>query len=183
MLDALEDSESLGLVDGKPVDVETRVGDGTVVVVVGATSLQIATADGSDTPLRVDADGRVFLHDDMAFKVFILGLGPDEDFELWLYSTPIRVVSGRATATGGYTGTARMPSGAPRGWHNLVLAGTRADGKSVAVSVPVNLPQQTNVVVKIARSAWVWVLIALAVFAAIALPGGGRRRRTLDSGR
>lgn len=177
IVDALDDAESLGLVDGQPTDTDRRVGDGTVVVTVGPTSFQVAAADGSPTPLRVDAEGRVFLEGSMGFKVIVLGLAPDENFGIWLYSTPIEVLSARATSMGSYTGTARVPAGAPRGWHNLVLAGTRPDGKSVAASVPVNLPQQTNVIVKFARSAWVWVLIALAVAAAIALPGGGRRQR------
>ncbi|MGA1363184.1 MAG: hypothetical protein ACO36A_09715, partial [Ilumatobacteraceae bacterium] len=177
LLDRLEDGASLGLLDGRPVEVDTRVGDGTVVITVGTTSFQVSAPDDAPGSVEVDSDGRVLLGQSMQFKSTILGVEPGAEFEVWLYSTPVRVFTGRATDAGSYGGTNRVPEGAPRGWHNLVLSARTSDGTSVVASVNVNLPQRTNFVAEIARSSWVWVLIALAVGTAVLLPGGGLRRR------
>jgi hypothetical protein len=177
LLDRLDEGDSLGLVDGLSAPVETRVGEGTVVVNVDSTSFQVSAPDDAPGTVTVDADGRVFLGESMTFKATVLGMKPGVPFEIWLYSRPIRVREGRATSDGGWTGTVTVPAGAPRGWHNLLLSATETSGKSVAVSMNVNLPQRNNFVAEIARSSWVWVLIALAVTAAFLLPGGGLRRR------
>ncbi|MFZ9931524.1 MAG: hypothetical protein ACO3GZ_12030 [Ilumatobacteraceae bacterium] len=163
--------------NGKPADMSMNVANGTVSLGVAGATFQIIAKDETGTPLKIDESGRVLLNDTRSFGVSVAGLAPGTDYEIWLYSTPMKLGKHTTSTTNGsHTASVSLPEDTDDGWHSVVFTGKTNTGAEISVSGRLRVPTDTNIVIEVARSAWVWVLIIGAIFFALVLPGRSRRR-------
>jgi hypothetical protein len=174
----VDSDETIAIVNGQPAEMSKNVANGTVSLAVAGATFQIIATDQTGTALEIDESGRVLLNDTRSFSVATPGLAPDTDYEIWLYSTPTKLGNYTTSSNGSHTATITVPDDIDGGWHSLVFTGTTNTGSEITVSGRLRIPTDTNIVIEVARSAWVWVLIIGAIFVALVLPGRSRRKDT-----
>ncbi|MGA0118550.1 MAG: hypothetical protein ACO3JF_09200 [Ilumatobacteraceae bacterium] len=177
IIDQIATDETIAIVNGKPADMSMNVANGTVSLEVASATFHIIATDKAGTPLKIDESGRVFLNDTRSFGVSAAGLIPKTQYEIWLYSTPMKLGKFMTSINGSHTANISLPENAEEGWHNIVFTGRTITGAEISVSGRLRVPTDTNIVIDLARSTWVWVLVVGAIFFALLLPGRFRSRR------
>ncbi len=177
-MDEVATNETIAIVNGKPADMSMNVANGTVSLGAAGATFQIIATDEAGTPLKIDESGRVLLNDTRSFGVSVAGLAPGTQYEIWLYSTPMKLGKYTTSTNGSHTASVSLPEDADDGWHSIVFTGKTNTGAEISVSGRLRVPTDTNIVIEVARSAWVWVLIIGAIFVALVLPGRSRRKDT-----
>jgi hypothetical protein len=173
--------ETIAIVNGQPAEMLMNVANETVSLEVAGATFQIIATDEAGTPLKIDESGRVLLNDTLTFGVSVGGLAPETEYGVWFYSTPIELGKYTTSANGSHSARISLPQDAEDGWHSIVFTGKTNTGAEISVSGRLRVPTGTNIVIDVARSAWVWVLIIGAIFFALVLPGRSRRKdKSLD---
>ena len=174
----LKSDEIVVMLNGKRSYTSPTVSGNRVSLAIADVKYSIVAVDENGEPLRVDESGRIFLSDSRTFMIDVSGLRSDETHELWMYSEPQLLSTFTGPAAGeSVSKLVEIPGDADSGWHSVVLSGESASGDAFAASLRVNIPQDDNVVIKIATSVWVWALLVIAVSVALLLPGRSSRRR------
>ena len=174
----LKSDEIVVMLNGKRSFTNPTVNGNRVSLAIADVRYAIVAVDENGEELRVDDSGRIFLNDTRTFLIDISGLDAGSEHELWMYSEPRLLTTLTGPAVGeSVNALVRIPGDADSGWHSVVLAGETSTGDAFAASLRVNVPQDENVVIKIATSAWVWALLVVAVAVALLLPSRSSRRR------
>jgi len=137
--------------------------------------LQIVSGDGSVVPL--DADGNINAEEGDLVDVQVSGARPDDDINIWMFSTPIQIGQGSVSEDGTFTGRFGIPSDVDNGRHRLVLKTVSFTGSESTVTIGFIVGSGNNG--NSAISAIIYATLGIAVFVALAIPARRRRRKKL----
>lgn len=167
--------QATALVDGEEeVATLSRVNNGLVASVAQITAtVSGVTADG--TRIDLDIDGNLRLNTDDFLQVEADGYSPGESVDVWMYSTPTRVGTVKADATGHIAGRFILPEGLDAGNHRVVLNGVNNGGVPVILGIGVKYGEATST--STTTRVLIAIPISLAVIAGFVLPNQVRRRR------
>jgi hypothetical protein len=167
--------QATALVDGKEETASlSRVNNGLVASVAQITAtVSGVTADG--TRIDLDIDGNLRLNTDDFLQVEADGYSPGESVDVWMYSTPTRVGTVKADATGHIAGRFILPEGLDAGNHRVVLNGVNNGGVPVILGIGVKYGEATST--STTTRVLIAIPISLAVIAGFVLPNQVRRRR------
>jgi len=138
-----------------------------VTATIGATSNGVA--------LALNSNGNLVVPTGASITVSAKGYTPNEPVELWLYSTPTKLMDLIADKNGAVSTQATIPANISEGNHRLVLNGVSTAGDTVVIGVGIAVGVD-NSPSSISR-ALIAIPVALAIFVGLALPTTAARRR------
>jgi uncharacterized repeat protein (TIGR02543 family) len=127
------------------------------IVLIENTKLQLVTANGGvlsvqakdgETPIPVDSTGRVQMVRSNSVETEGVGLRPNSEFAVYLFSEPMLLGIGKTDSLGNFYASFLVENKIPLGQHTLQVNGILASGKSSSISLPVVVVES----VKAARS-------------------------------
>jgi hypothetical protein len=167
--------EGGALVNGEAVSVSlSRSGNRITVDAAGVSAIFSGlTPDGKVVSL--DEDGNLRLNQDDKIVVDAKGYGAGENVEVWMYSTPTRLGTVEASASGAISAAFDLPNSLESGDHRIVLDGQNGDGQAVilGLGIVVGAVDSASLVSRLLIA----IPLALAGFAAIFIPAVTRRRK------
>ncbi len=172
---ALAPGEAGALVDGKTIAATLSRADNQITAVAGDISTSISGLRPDGQRVALNAEGNLVLNEDDKIVVEASGLEPNEDVEVWMFSTPTKLGVIAADANGKIAGTFNLPNGIESGDHRVVLSGTNPDGKGVVIGIGISYGA-TDSGSSITR-VLIAIPIALAVLFGLFLPAVTRRRK------
>jgi len=121
---ALAPGEAGAVVDGKMIAATLSRADNQITAAAGdiTTTVSGLTPDGQRVALN--AEGILVLNERDKIVVEASGIEPNEDVEVWMFSTPTKLGVIAADANGKIAGTFNLPTGIESGDHRVVLSGT-----------------------------------------------------------
>jgi hypothetical protein len=172
---ALAPGEAGAVVDGKTIAATLSRADNQITAAAGdiKTTVSGLTPDGQRVSLN--EEGNLVLDEDDKIVVEASGIEPNEDVEVWMFSTPTKLGVIAADANGKIAGTFNLPTGIESGDHRVVLSGTNPEGTGVVIGIGISYgavdsgSSITRVLIAIP--------IALAVLFGLFLPAVTRRRK------
>ncbi|MFZ4112381.1 MAG: hypothetical protein ACOYKG_04295, partial [Ilumatobacteraceae bacterium] len=172
---ALAPGEAGAVVDGKTIAATLSRADNQITAAAGniKTTVSGLTPDGQRVSLN--EEGNLVLDEDDKIVVEASGIEPNEDVEVWMFSTPTKLGVIAADANGEIAGTFNLPTGIESGDHRVVLSGTNPEGTDVVIGIGISYgavdsgSSITRVLIAIP--------IALAVLFGLFLPAVTRRRK------
>jgi photosystem II stability/assembly factor-like uncharacterized protein len=152
-LDFLKD-----IVDKVVVDLPSLVRIGGEIqasrlVVVDNTTMQLVTADGGvlsvqandgENPIPVDQSGKVQMVRSNGVETKGVGLSPNSEFSVYLFSDPTLLGIGKADAQGSFNASFLVDKDFPLGNHTLQINGVLANGKTSSISMPVSVVESVE---------------------------------------
>jgi hypothetical protein len=131
---------SLVLYDNQYEPSKIAIVDNNVAQVVtpGGGVLNVQAKDG-DTPIAVNADGRVQITNSSLVYAQGNGLAPNSEFATYLFSNPTLLGVGKTNAKGEFFVFFPVKNQVPLGDHTLQVNGLLADGRTSSVSMPVSV--------------------------------------------
>jgi photosystem II stability/assembly factor-like uncharacterized protein len=123
------------------------------LVVVNNTSLQLVTADGGvlsvqandgENPIPVDKSGKVQMVRSNGVETKGVGLSPNSEFSVYLFSDPTLLGIGKADAQGSFNASFLVDKDFPLGNHTLQINGVLANGKTSSISMPVSVVESVE---------------------------------------
>ena len=123
------------------------------LVVVDNTSLQLVTADGGvlsvqandgENPIPVDKSGKVQMVRSNGVETKGVGLSPNSEFSVYLFSDPTLLGVGKADAQGKFNASFLVDKDFPLGNHTLQINGMLANGKTSSISMPVSVVESVE---------------------------------------
>lgn len=155
--------------------------DNGLVVAGGSVNAQFKVVDSDGAVVPLDNQGNLVISDDVTITLTMSGLGSNSDYEAWIFSTPTRLGTGRADASGYAGGKFAIPAGLPTGQHRIVLEGTSATGDKATLAVGVRLTRADDSSGGAISKVIVGFIAAASLFALIIPPSLRRRRRRVTS--
>jgi hypothetical protein len=167
--------EGGALVNGEAVSVSlSRSGNRITVDAAGVSAIFSGlTPDGKVVAL--DEDGNLRLNQDDKIVVDAKGYSAGENVEVWMYSTPTRLGTVEASASGAISAAFDLPNSLELGDHRIVLDGQNGDGQAVilGLGIAVGAVESASLLSRLLIA----IPLALAAFAAIFIPAVTRRRK------
>jgi photosystem II stability/assembly factor-like uncharacterized protein len=123
------------------------------LVVVDNTTLQLVTADGGvlsvqandgENPIPVDKNGKVQMVRSNGVETKGVGLSPNSEFSVYLFSDPTLLGVGKADAQGNFNASFLVDKDFPLGNHTLQINGMLANGKTSSISMPVSVVESVE---------------------------------------
>lgn len=136
-------------------------------------TLQVVKSDGEVVPL--DADGNINGTDGDVIVVDVTGAQPNDDINVWMFSTPIQIGQGEISDDGKFSGRFEIPSEINGGSHRLVLKTVSYTGNETTVSVGFVVGSGNDG--NSAISVIIFGILGVAVAFALIIPATRRRRR------
>lgn len=174
----VEAGEATAMVQGQAVAVRVeRDADSVVLTLPNNVKVRFGrTQPGAET-VAIAADGVLRMYPEESVEVVVTGLVPGTTYTIYMFSEPIELGRGEASAEGGVAALARVPKGVSPGDHTIQVNGVGTGGEMVSMSMGFEvLERQDNTLI---------VVLALSAAVLLALLGGrpifARRRRTRDS--
>ena len=127
------------------------------IVLIENTTLQMVTASGGvlsvqardgERAIPVDVTGRVQMVRSNSVETEGVGLRPNSEFAVYLFSEPMLLGIGKTDSLGNFYASFLVENKIPLGQHTLQVNGILASGKSSSISLPVVVVES----VKTARS-------------------------------
>lgn len=124
------------------------------LVVVDNTTLQLVTADGGvlsvqandgENPIPVDQSGKVQMVRSNGVETKGVGLSPNSEFSVYLFSDPTLLGVGKADAQGSFNASFLVDKDFPLGNHTLQINGVLANGKTSSISMPVSVVESVEI--------------------------------------
>ncbi len=142
-----------------------------------AVTLQVLNSKGEVVPL--DNDGNINGSEGDSVVVDVSGARPDETVNVWMFSTPIQIGSGKVSADGVFAGKFAIPNDVDSGSHRLVLKTVSYTGSESTVSVGfiVGSGNEGNSAI----STIIFTTLGVAIAFALIIPATRRRRRRLQA--
>ena len=136
-------------------------------------TLQVVKSNGEVVSL--DADGNINGADGDVIVVDVTGARPEDDINVWMFSTPIQIGQGEISDDGKFSGRFEIPSEINGGSHRLVLKTVSYTGNETTVSVGfiVGAGNDGNSTI----STIIFGILGVAVAFALIIPATRRRRR------
>lgn len=171
----------------EPGEVVVRVGevdqtasteriDNQLVVNSGTMQTALSIVNENGDVQKLDADGNMRILKGDKLRVLLTGFTPEDNVELWLFSTPLLLGRTEVNASGALTSDFSLPRSLELGQHRIAIVS--GSGKPNAVTITIGVMAST-----LSNSSGVslWFLVtplALAVSGALILPAARRRRKT-----
>jgi hypothetical protein len=123
------------------------------LVVVDNTTMQLVTADGGvlsvqandgENPIPVDQSGKVQMVRSNGVETKGVGLSPNSEFSVYLFSDPTLLGVGKADAQGKFNASFLVDKDFPLGNHTLQINGVLANGKTSSISMPVSVVESVE---------------------------------------
>lgn len=123
------------------------------LVVVDNTTLQLVTADGGvlsvqandgENPIPVDQSGKVQMVRSNGVETKGVGLSPNSEFSVYLFSDPTLLGIGKSDAKGNFYASFMVDKDFPLGNHTLQINGMLANGKTSSISMPVSVVESVE---------------------------------------
>lgn len=167
--------EATALVDGEKIAATlSRVNNGLVASVAQITAtVSGVSADG--TRIDLDVEGNLRLNTDDFIQVEGDGYSAGESVDVWMYSTPTRIGTVKADASGHIAGRFILPKDLGAGNHRVVLNGVNKGGVPVILGIGVKYGEASST--STATRVLIALPISLAIIAGFILPNQLRRRR------
>lgn len=167
--------DAAALINGNTIDATISRADNQLIISASTITAKLWVAESGGTRRNLDTDGniRVLRGDSIHYE--IVGLAPNSDATLWLFSDPLNLVSANADAQGVLAGSVVVPDDVPAGDHRFVTDGINANSESAVVAVGIAIGEMEKSSSN-ARTAAISVLI-LAILGALALPSVLKRRK------
>lgn len=173
----VEVGEATAMVQGQAVAVRVeRDADSVILTLPNNVKVRFGrTQPGADT-VAIAADGVLRMYPEESVEVVVTGLVPGTTYTIFMFSEPVELGRGEASADGGVATLARVPKGMSPGDHTIQVNGVGAGGEMVSMSMGFEvLERQDNTLI---------VVLALSAAVLLALLGGrpifARRRRTRE---
>lgn len=141
---------------------------------IGVT-LQVVNRNGEVVPL--DADGNIIGTDGDVVVVDVSGARPNDDINVWMFSTPIQIGQGEISDDGKFSGRFEIPSDIESGSHRLVLKTTGYTGSESTISVGFIIGSGNDG--SSAISVIIFTTLGVAVALALIIPATRRRRKRM----
>ena len=172
---ALAPGEAGAVVDGKTIAATLSRADNQITAAAGdiTTTVSGLTPDGQRVSLN--EEGNLVLDERDKIVVEASGIEPNEDVEVWMFSTPAKLGVIAADANGKIAGTFNLPTGIESGDHRVVLSGTNPEGTGVVIGIGISYGAVDSGS-SITRLL-ITIPIALAVLFGLFLPAVTRRRK------
>jgi alpha-tubulin suppressor-like RCC1 family protein len=172
-----EGSFAVAGVSTKPV--VTREAN-SLVLTAGAFSATLSgeTADGE--AITLDDDGNVHLESGDFVRVNVAGFTPGDSCDVWLFSTPVKLGTGRIGADGRLSEKFEIPKNIEKGSHRIVVrvGASPEDSASFTVGFTVGAVNPTSTLTRVL----IGIPITLAIMFGLLLPNQLRRRRRGTAG-
>ncbi len=169
----LEVGELTATVRGQKVNVVTETRDGQITMTLpGKVVLKIGTTDTASGGVQVSDDGVLRTYGNSQLGVSAEGFIPGTTYTVFMFSDPVELGRGEASADGTMTRTVVIPEDAETGEHTLQINGVGNGSEVVSVSMGFEVIERDDNT----RVAVIVILLAVA----LALLGGRpifRRRR------
>jgi hypothetical protein len=172
---ALAPGEAGAVVDGKTIAATLSRADNQITAAAGdiTTTVSGLTPDGQRVSLN--EEGILVLDERDKIVVEASGIEPNEDVEVWMFSTPAKLGVIAADANGKIAGTFNLPTGIESGDHRVVISGTNPEGTGVVIGIGISYGAVDSGS-SITRLL-ITIPIALAVLFGLFLPAVTRRRK------
>jgi hypothetical protein len=171
----LAPGEAGAVVDGKTISATLSRAGNQITATAGDISTTISGLRPDGQRVALNAEGNLVLNQDDKIVVEGSGLEPNEDVEVWMFSTPTKLGVIAADANGKIAGTFNLPNGIESGDHRMVLSGTNPEGTDVVIGIGISYGA-TDSGSSITR-VLIAIPIALAVLFGLFLPAVTRRRK------
>ena len=137
---------SLVRIDNELQSSKLVVIDNTTVQVVTETGglLSVEAKDGVTT-IPVDNTGKVQMIRSNTVNTEGIGLQPNSEFAVYLFSEPTLLGVGKSDAAGKFFASFTVDKNFPLGNHTLQINGTLPDGKSSSISMPVTVIENADI--------------------------------------
>ncbi len=171
--------EGAATMNGESIPVDISRLDNAFVVSGGGISATISGLSPEGTRISLDADGSLRLEESDRIVVEAAGYEPDEDVEVWMFSTPRLLGTVTGDSSGRFSNNFELPAGIEAGAHRLVLKGNTNTGQDIVLSLGINFGAATST-----STVTRWLIIvpvSIAVLIGLLIPTALRRRRNDES--
>ena len=145
VLQRVNASEPVALVDGKPAAIETVESPASLEVAVDGMVATVGGISESNNPLALTSTGEIRVSNKETVQVSLKGLLPKSQVDVWLYSRDGKeqayLGSFETSENGQIFEDVKIPSGKLSGGADLLISGTSANGKRVTVGIPMQIVQ------------------------------------------
>jgi hypothetical protein len=150
-------------------------------VTVGAAGVSVTfngvAQDGTIIPL--DSDGNLRITDGNSVSVEGAGFAPNEDVEVWMFSSPQLLGTVKADSNGKVMEKITLSTMLQEGNHRFVVDGTSATGADVLVALGIIVGYESSGL-STAGKLLIALPIALAIIVGLVIPTTLRRRKKLS---
>ena len=124
------------------------------LVVIDNTTVQVVTESGGllsveakdgVTTIPVDNTGKVQMIRSNTVNTEGIGLQPNSEFAVYLFSEPTLLGVGKSDATGKFFASFTVDKNFPLGNHTLQVNGTLSNGKASSISMPVTVIENADI--------------------------------------
>jgi hypothetical protein len=162
-------------INGNSIDTTISRVDNQLIVSASTITAKLWVVESGGARRSLDTEGNIRVLKGDSIHYEIVGLAPNSDATLWLFSDPVNLVSANADTQGVLAGSVVVPEDVAAGDHRFVTDGINANSESAVVAVGIAIGEieksSSN-----ARTVAISVLI-LAILGALALPSVLKRRK------
>jgi hypothetical protein len=162
-------------INGQEAEAKISREDNQFIISVSTITAKMWVVGADDVRRNLDNDGNIRILKGDSLHYELVGLAPNSDATLWLFSTPINLATGTANTQGVLTGSVEIPANVPTGDHRFVTEGFNADSDASVVAVGIAIGEATQKS-NSARTLAISVLV-LAILFALLVPSVLKRRK------
>lgn len=138
------------------------------------SGMRIAFSGYSDgvTPVQIGPDGVMHVDKGAVIRVVSTGSAPRSDFSVFVFSDPVKLGFGTASASGTIDQKYALPGSLKSGTHHVQLNSFNSTNQMTSISVAIEVAGEGRNI-----SGVVLLVVFSALGVAVMLPAAGRRRR------
>jgi len=163
------------IVEGEAVSTAVSRSENKLTAKLGDVSVTLWGASAKGDVIALDADGNIRLNVGEQVVFESSGFMPQENVEVWMYSTPTRLGVITADTSGRISGRFDLPDNIQIGNHRIVLDGKNAAGKKVTLGFGVAIGELESA--SLLSRLLISIPVALAIIVGLVIPTTLRRRR------
>ena len=167
------------VIDGKETIATVTRANNRVTVGAGGVNVTFNGISQDGTILPLDTEGNLRITGGDSVSVEGTGFAPNQDVEVWMFSTPQLLATVKADSNGKVVENIKLSTMLQEGNHRFVVKGKTPDGKNALVTLGVIVGYESSGL-SMAGKLLIALPIALAVFAGLIIPTTLRRRRRED---
>lgn len=149
--------------------------DTEIYISGGGITSSFSGRGDSGSALLLDANGNLHLGTDDEIAVRAYGYVPNSSVELWMFSSPTKLISVFSDARGVIEVRAAVPATVQAGNHRLVVEGTNDDGDLVVITMGITYGEPNETLFSASRLTGFLLLLAIVI--GLFLPVTMRRLR------
>ncbi len=164
------------VIDGKETIATVTRANNRVTVGAGGVNVTFNGISQDGTILPLDNDGNLRVTGGDSVSVEGTGFAPNQDVEVWMFSTPQLLATVKADSNGKVVENIKLSTMLQEGNHRFVVDGKSASGTDALVTLGVIVGYESSGLSTTGKLL-IALPIALAVFAGLIIPTTVRRRR------